>query len=185
MTEVHAVDLIAKDIKDAMLELAPRLPTEIEYTALVHYVVAKHGYYVARMGRDSNGDQYLQVQELQQCANLGHCRHIREYNLPDHACCNCKTVKNDHCYRCTNPLPTTRWWLNDGTLTNIHTGEVVQICGTCVQAIARHNGSLYSNWQITTNPERPRAYGVEHPSGVLVETPELFARFRAKFAQGQ
>ena len=132
MTEVHAVDLIASDIQDAMTALAPKLPTTIEYEAIVQAVVAKHGYYVARMGSDIDGHKFLQVQELKQCANLGHCRHIREYNIPGHACCNCKTVK-------------------------------------------------FTKQQTA----RPSAYGHEHPCGVLVETPELFARFRAMFAQGQ
>ena len=99
---VRMVGIIANEIRDAVLALAPNAPTQDEYECITAIVVANHQYKVVQHGRDINGERYVHVEPLD---------------------------------------------------------------------------------AISTQEPRPREYGFQHPSGVVVETPELFQRMRKLLAE--
>ena len=55
----NLVNRIADEVRDEMLEFAPRIPTEEEYQEIVERVARNNGRTVERYGSDIKGNRFV------------------------------------------------------------------------------------------------------------------------------
>lgn len=56
------VDIIAAEIRDALLKMAPRVPSPLQYDVICNKIIAAHGYVIESSGRDPDGEPFIVIE---------------------------------------------------------------------------------------------------------------------------